>query len=71
MTKWTKNVSREIETAAGRKLIVTLGAEGVLFREKGRRKSFLCPYPLGFMHAVRLAVARPAKKRVSRSLLSK
>lgn len=70
LTKLTKPVRREVETPAGRTLIVTLTPEGVLYREKRRRTSYLLPHGLAFIDAVRLKAAeKVVRRRVRRGLL--
>jgi hypothetical protein len=72
-TRLTKSVKREIVTPRGLTLIVTMTPEGLTFREKRRRKSYLLPYSVAFMKAVDLAVtaitADGRPKRVRRGLL--
>lgn len=48
MTRLAKEVRREIESS-GQALIVSLTPEGLMLREKGRRKSF-GPLPYGWLY---------------------
>lgn len=74
-TRLNRPVARETDvTHDARPIIVTLSSEGVILREKGRRKSFTLPYRRAFVMAARLeadatVAAKKSKRRVSRSLL--
>ena len=66
MTTLTRPVTREVPYSyRGRPLIVTLVADGIQFREKGRRASsaFLLPYQPAFMEAVEREVQRRKREK--------
>lgn len=48
-------VRREVRTQRGQALIVTLTPEGILLREKRRRRGFLLPYGSAFQRAALLS----------------
>jgi hypothetical protein len=48
-------VRREVRTVRGAALIVTLAAEGIYLREKGRRTAFLLPYGVAYQRAASMA----------------
>lgn len=50
-------VTREVETAGGKKLIITLGEFGITYREKGHRHTY---GPIGYALSYLEAVARVA-----------
>ena len=69
MTRLSKPVTRELSpaTARDRALVVTLAPEGLRFREKGRRHSWVLPYSRAVLLAARLeADARVAERRAQR-----
>jgi hypothetical protein len=78
MTHLTKPVTRSLisvdRRGNGKNLVVTLAPEGIRFREKGRRTSFLLPYAVGEWTAIKLAAdailrdrkAARAAKRITR-----
>lgn len=71
-TKLTKPVAREVATPAGTNLIVTMTPEGVTYREKRRRTTYLMPHAIAYQHAAMLYVAsrmKQRKKTVKRGLL--
>jgi hypothetical protein len=66
-------VRREVRTARGQSLVITLAPEGAWIREKGRRTAFLMPYGVAYTRAAMMAAeqtrrakaeARKAKRRV-------
>ena len=77
-TKLTKSITREVTITDGGSLdgltfIVTLGPEGIVFRQKNKVHRVLLPYSSAWVKAQVLAadaaVAKKPKRRVSRSLL--
>jgi hypothetical protein len=62
-TALTKPVRREVASLHHGALIVTLAPEGVYFREKRRRTSYLLPYGVGFQKAVGLVVEQQRRER--------
>jgi len=58
MTKLSKPVSREVTGLDGKPMIATLTAEGLLLREKGKRKAFLMPYDYAYARAAMLEADR-------------
>lgn len=54
-------VRREVRTARGAALVVTLAPEGAWLREKGKRTAFLMPDGVAYQRAAEMAVA--AKRR--------
>lgn len=64
----TKRVTRRVAvTMHHGPVVLTLAAEGIYLRQKGRRKSFLLPYGAAFLHAVNLAVAAERAARKSKT----
>ena len=55
-TTLSKPVSRALSTRHYA-LVVTIAAEGIYYREKGRRRAFLLPHGTAFLSAVKLQVA--------------
>lgn len=75
MTKLTGVVKRSVTGPNGEEFIITLTAEGIVIREKGRRTTY-GPLAYSFLHytavartvaAERITTAR--RKQVSRSLI--
>lgn len=62
-TPLTKPLRREVASLHHGALIVTLAPEGVYFREKRRRTSYLLPYGVGFQRAVQLIVDQQRRER--------
>ena len=58
-----RKVERLALTANGTAIVVALGREGLIVREKGRRTRFILPYGIAYLSAVRLEVARRAAER--------
>lgn len=48
-------VRREVRTARGDALVVTLAPEGMWIREKGRRTAYLMPYGVAYQRAAIMA----------------
>lgn len=67
----TRPVTRKVTTAHGKALIITLTPDGISVREPRRRKSFLLPYGVAFLQAIRIDVAAQPRRRtrVRRGLL--
>lgn len=71
----TRPVTRAVATLRGRPLVITLCAEGIQFREKGRRTRYLLPYGAGFTLAARLfadevrrqTIRKQAERRAARA----
>lgn len=77
MTKIDKPVSRIVIDHHGNPLVVTLTAEGIVFRRPRKREQFVLPYATAETRAIVLAndgvgIAATGKRtrRVSRGLLS-
>ena len=56
-------VRREVRTARGQALVVTLSPEGAWVREKGRRTAYLLPYGVAYQYAVRMAVEATRREK--------
>lgn len=78
MTKLDGVVRREVTGEDGKQYIITLTADGIMMREKGRRTAF-GPLSYSYLHthaaiktvnAQRAASTAPRKRKVSRSLIS-
>jgi hypothetical protein len=65
MTTLTRPVTREVTTLTGSPLIVTLTAEGIVFREKRRRTRHLLPYGAAFLDAVERHVQAERRRRIT------
>lgn len=68
-----KPVARVVETDRYGPLVVTLTAEGLVLRQKGRRTRYLLPYGYAYVRGATLAAqaivaSKPARKKVRRSL---
>jgi hypothetical protein len=60
-------VRREVRTARGQALVITLAPEGAWIREKGRRTAYLMPYGVAYQQAARMAVdAQRREKKAKR-----
>jgi hypothetical protein len=78
MTKLHKPVTREVVRANETPLVVTLTADGLQLREKGRRTRYLLPYGYAFVRAASLEADRrrrdkqrhTRRAKVSRGLLT-
>lgn len=73
-TPLTKPITRTVVDEQGNPLLVTITAEGILFRRPRKREQWLLPFTAGEtraqMLAARLAApAPPRRARISRSLL--
>lgn len=73
MTKLSGVVKREVVDATGAAFILTLTADGVMMREKGRRTQY-GPLPYSWLHFTAVARTvdserRNTKRKVSRSLI--
>lgn len=75
MTKLSGIVRREVTGPGGESFVITLTADGIMMREKGRRTAF-GPLAYSFLHytaVARTVIADRTKstraKRVSRSLI--
>ncbi len=55
MTDLTKPVVRRVTATDGTVLIVSIGREGIYFREPRRRTAFLLPYPTAVRVAGKMA----------------
>lgn len=67
-TRLTKPVHRVVVTLHHGEMRCTIAEEGVYYREKGRRKSFLIPHGVAFQRAVDLHLARErAEKKAART----
>lgn len=64
-TRLTKPVARVVETPRHGAIVVTLAPEGIVFREKGRRRSYVLDHGAAFQRAVSIAVE--AEKREKRA----
>jgi hypothetical protein len=65
----TKPVHRVVLSLRHGLLVVSIAEEGIYYREKGRKKSFLIPHGVAFQNAVNLHLARErdAKKQARAS----
>lgn len=66
------SVRREVRTARGDALIVTLAPEGMWVREKGRRTAYLMPYGVAYQRAATMAAdadrrAKAAERKARRA----
>lgn len=77
MTKLSGVVKRAVTSPSGEEFIITLTADGIMMREKGRRVQF-GPLPYSWLHftaaartvaAERNADRTSRKRKVSRSLI--
>lgn len=64
----TKTTTRRMAATLYHGLVVlTIAEEGIYYRQKGRRKSYLLPHGVGFQYAVQLQVRREqAEKKKAR-----
>jgi hypothetical protein len=61
-------VRRVIDTARHGTLTCIMTVEGIYYRERGRKKSFLIPHGVAFQNAVSLHIARErADKKAARA----
>ena len=68
MIRATKPVRRLVATLHHGDLVCTITEEGVYYREKRRRTSFLIPHGVAFQRAVDLHLARErAEKKAART----
>jgi hypothetical protein len=58
-------VRREVRTARGQALIVTLAPEGMWVREKGRRTAFLMPYGVAYQRAAMMAADADRREKAA------
>lgn len=65
-TRLTKEVRREIETPRHGPLVVSLAPEGIRFREKGRRKSYLLGHGFAYQMAVKMQINAESAERRAR-----
>lgn len=66
-TQLSKPVARGVYAPRHGDLVVTLAAEGIYYREKGRRTSFLIPHGVAFQRAVQLHLTQQrAEKKAAR-----
>lgn len=64
MTRLTRNVKREVAGSYHEKLIVTLTADGVAIREKGRRTTYgPLPYPWLYLQGAKQRADEVMKAR--------
>jgi hypothetical protein len=62
-------IARKVRTARGEIVVVELAAEGMYFREPGRRTRYLMPWGRAYLQAVALTVndrPRPKRRRSAR-----
>lgn len=63
----TKTTTRRMAATLHYGLVVfTIAEEGIYYRQKGRRRSFLLPHGAAYQYAVQLHVARERAERKGR-----
>lgn len=67
-TRLSKPVARGVYAPRHGDLVVTLTAEGIYYREKGRRTAFLIPHGVAFQRAVDLHIRQQRAEKKARRL---